>query len=85
MSIPLYLITGFLGSGKTSFLKYFLQQNEGKRGKLAVIQNEFSPVSIDGKEIQQMGDYRILEVNIGSVFCVCLLGSFVSSLAAFFE
>ncbi len=85
MSIPLYLITGFLGSGKTSFLKYFLQQNEGERGKLAVIQNEFSPVSIDGKEIQQMGDYRILEVNNGSVFCVCLLGSFVKSLAAFIE
>lgn len=85
MSIPLYLVTGFLGSGKTSFLKHFLLQNEGKMGKLAVIQNEFSSVNIDRREIQQMGNYRILEVNNGSVFCVCLLGSFVTSLAAFID
>jgi len=85
VSIPLYLVTGFLGSGKTSFLKYFLQQNEGKKEKLAVIQNEFSPVNIDAKEIRKMGDYSMLEVNNGSVFCVCLLGSFITSLAAFLE
>ncbi len=84
MSIPFYLVTGFLGSGKTSFLKHFLAQNQEK-GKIAVIQNEFSSVSIDGREIQQLGDYRILEINNGSVFCVCLLGSFIKSLAAFID
>jgi len=84
MSIPLYLVTGFLGSGKTSFLKHFLGQNQGK-GRVAIIQNEFSSVNIDGREIQQLGNYRILEINNGSVFCVCLLGSFIKSLAAFID
>ncbi|MEL7587493.1 MAG: CobW family GTP-binding protein [Prolixibacteraceae bacterium] len=84
MSIPLYLITGFLGSGKTSFLKHFLEQY-GRHGRIAVIQNEFSPVNIDGKEIGSLGDYRILEVNNGSAFCVCLLGSFIKSLASFID
>lgn len=84
MSIPLYLVTGFLGSGKTSFLKHFLSEAPAE-GKTAVIQNEFSSVNTDGKEIQRMGNYHILEVNNGSVFCVCLLGSFVKSLAAFID
>lgn len=84
MSIPLYLVTGFLGSGKTSFLKYFLSEAPAE-GKIAVIQNEFSSVNTDGKEIQRMGNYHILEVNNGSVFCVCLLGSFIKSLAAFID
>lgn len=84
MRIPLYLVTGFLGSGKTSFLKHFLKENS-LHGNVAVIQNEFSSVNIDGKDIQQQGDYQILEINNGSVFCVCLLGSFIKSLAAFVE
>jgi G3E family GTPase len=84
MRIPLYLVTGFLGSGKTSFLKHFLKENS-LHGKVAVIQNEFSSVNMDGKDIQQQGDYQILEINNGSVFCVCLLGSFIKSLAVFIE
>ncbi|MEN6453922.1 MAG: GTP-binding protein [Prolixibacteraceae bacterium] len=84
MSIPLHLVTGFLGSGKTSFLKHFLGQSR-ENERIAIIQNEFSSVNIDGREIQQLGNYRILEINNGSVFCVCLLGSFIKSLAAFID
>lgn len=84
MSVPLHLVTGFLGSGKTSFLKHFLDQFSEK-GKIAIIQNEFSPVNIDGREIQQNSDYQVLEVNNGSAFCVCLLGSFIKSLATFID
>lgn len=84
MSIPLYLVTGFLGSGKTSFLKHFLGQRL-ENEKIAVIQNEFSSVNIDSRELSGMGDYQILEVNNGSVFCVCLLGSFIKSLTAFID
>ncbi len=84
-SIPLQLVTGFLGSGKTTFLKNYLQEFSGSR-KIGVIQNEFSEVNIDSLELrQQNSGYKILEINNGSVFCVCLLGSFVDSLAAFID
>lgn len=84
-AIPLQLVTGFLGSGKTTFLKNYLNEFSGKR-KIGIIQNEFSEVNVDSFELQQKdADFRILEVNNGSVFCVCLLGSFIGSLAAFID
>ena len=84
-AIPLQLVTGFLGSGKTTFLKNYLDEFSGQR-KIGIIQNEFSEVNIDSFELQQKNtDFRILEVNNGSVFCVCLLGSFIGSLAAFID
>ena len=82
MAVPLHLVTGFLGSGKSSFLNHFLE-NFSKKSKLAIIQNEFSPVGIDGRKLRETSDYALLEINNGSVFCVCLLGSFIGSLAAF--
>lgn len=39
--VPVLVVGGFLGSGKTSFLKHVLQNNEGL--KVAVMRNEFSP------------------------------------------
>jgi G3E family GTPase len=84
VSIPLHLVTGFLGSGKTTFLKHYLG-TKGNTGNTAIIQNEFSPVNVDGRELQEFAGYKVMEVNNGSVFCVCLLGSFVKSLAEFIE
>ncbi len=84
-AIPMQLVTGFLGSGKTTFLKNYLNKFAGSR-KIGIIQNEFSEVNIDSVEIRQNNaDFEILEVNNGSVFCVCLLGSFVGSLSAFID
>lgn len=84
MSIPLHLVTGFLGSGKTSFLNHFLKNYKGE-GKIAVIQNEFSPINVDGRQLRESTNYQVLEINNGSVFCVCLLGSFIDSLSAFID
>ena len=85
MSIPLNLINGFLGSGKTTFLLHYLDTFAGGR-KIGVIQNEFSPAGIDGELITRQGKaYRLLEVNNGSVFCVCLLGGFINSLSSFID
>jgi predicted AAA+ superfamily ATPase len=44
-SVPVTLITGFLGAGKTTFLNYILKEHHEKR--IAVIMNEFE----DGKWI----------------------------------
>lgn len=45
--IPVTVITGFLGSGKTSLIRHLLQNNEGRR--IAVLVNEFGELGIDGE------------------------------------
>ena len=47
----LYLLTGFLGSGKTTFLTGVL--NDLQESKVAVIMNEFGKVGIDGTIIDR--------------------------------
>lgn len=81
--IPFYLVTGFLGSGKTTFLKSVLNKYDSNK-KIAIIQNEFAPANIDGEALKKDGrKFEILEINNGSVFCVCLLSHFITSLQAF--
>lgn len=83
--IPFYLVTGFLGSGKTTLIKHFIGAFADSR-KIGVIQNEFAEVNVDGQELKQTGkSFDLLEMNNGSVFCVCLLGNFVRSLVDFIE
>lgn len=45
--IPFYIVTGFLGGGKTTFLKHFLHTFSGTY-RIGVIQNEFAPGQVDG-------------------------------------
>ncbi|MDI9492648.1 MAG: GTP-binding protein [Bacillota bacterium] len=73
----LYLLTGFLGAGKTTFLTGVL--NELSDSKVAVIMNEFGKIGIDGRIIEREG-MELLELNRGSIFCSCLQLSFVSAL-----
>jgi cobalamin biosynthesis protein CobW len=44
--IPVTVITGFLGAGKTTLIRHLLQNHEGRR--IAVLVNEFGEVGIDG-------------------------------------
>ncbi|MGV0027257.1 cobalamin biosynthesis protein CobW [Phormidesmis priestleyi] len=44
--IPVTVITGFLGSGKTTLIRNLLQNNQGRR--IAVLVNEFGELGIDG-------------------------------------
>ncbi|TNF40460.1 MAG: hypothetical protein EP310_08915 [Bacteroidetes bacterium] len=83
--IPFHIISGFLGSGKTTFLKRIIDKYAGEY-KIGIIQNEFAPANIDGAELKKSGkDFQLLEINNGSVFCVCLLGDFVRSLEKFID
>ncbi|MCL1469975.1 cobalamin biosynthesis protein CobW [Argonema antarcticum] len=45
--IPVTVITGFLGSGKTTLIRQMLQNNQGRR--IAVLVNEFGELGIDGE------------------------------------
>ena len=83
--IPFYTISGFLGSGKTTFLQKILNSVELPYKRIAVVVNDFAPIGMDSAILSEADNYKVLEINNGSVFCVCLLGSFVSSLSTFIE
>jgi G3E family GTPase len=83
--IPFHIISGFLGSGKTTFLKRIIDRYSAEF-KIGIIQNEFAPANIDGTELKKSDKhFNLLEINNGSVFCVCLLGDFVRSLEKFID
>lgn len=68
--IPLTLITGFLGSGKTSFLGQYLRANNDKG--IAVIINEIGQVALDQRVLRSSVDYseeQMLYLNAGCVCC----------------
>ena len=70
----LYVLTGFLGSGKTSLLLHLLDHCGDAR--VGVIQNEFGKVSIDGM-ISRRDGIEMTEISRGSIFCSCLKLRFV--------
>ena len=74
----LYVLTGFLGAGKTSFLLNILDNIKDK--KIGIIQNEFGKINVDG-EIVRRNSIEMTEISRGSIFCSCLKLSFVQALA----
>ena len=64
--IPVTVITGDLGAGKTSLLNHLLTNNNEK--KLAVIVNEFGEIGIDS-DLVLRSDEEILEMNNGCICC----------------
>ena len=71
----LYLITGFLGAGKTTLVKRLLALG----GKTGVIVNDFGPVNVDAALLAKEGVVMAALEN-GSVFCACIKDRFVQSL-----
>ncbi|MFV8353299.1 cobalamin biosynthesis protein CobW [Flavobacterium sp. XS2P14] len=67
--IPVTIITGFLGSGKTTIIRNLLENNNGKR--LAVIVNEFGEMGIDGELLKSCctNEEDIMELSNGCVCC----------------
>ena len=73
----LLFISGFLGAGKTTFLKEFIKDNKQKR--LNVIVNEFGKVGIDGSILNEL-EVEINEISNGSVLCSCKIDKFIETL-----
>ncbi len=71
--MELYLVTGFLGAGKTTSIKHLL--GEFKDKKVALIINEFGKQGIDGQLLRGY-DVALKEVNNGSIFCACKMSHF---------
>lgn len=68
--IPVTIITGFLGSGKTSLIRHLLQTAGGRR--LALMINEFGDVGVDGEILRSCGDANCPEENIVELTNGCL-------------
>jgi G3E family GTPase len=65
--IPITILTGFLGAGKTTILKQILEKNKDK--KIGLIINEFGEVGIDGQIVQDSGQ-EIIELSNGCMCCI---------------
>jgi G3E family GTPase len=65
--ISVLIVTGFLGSGKSTFINNLLLQN--KETKFGLIENEFGDVSIDAKLLSNFKPEQIIELNNGCICC----------------
>lgn len=77
--IPTTILTGFLGAGKTTLLNRILQEQHGY--KIAVIENEFGPESIDNEILVQDSNEQIIEMNNGCICCT-VRGDLILALSA---
>jgi cobalamin biosynthesis protein CobW len=69
--VPVTIVTGFLGSGKTTLIRHILAHAGGRR--LALIINEFGDVGVDGDILKGCGDEACPEDNIIELAngCIC--------------
>ena len=69
--IPVTIITGFLGAGKTSLIRNLIQNSGGKR--LALIINEFGDLGVDGDVLKGCGNENCSEDDIIELAngCIC--------------
>lgn len=70
--IPATVITGFLGSGKTTLIRNLLENAGGKR--IALIINEFGDLGVDGGILKGCGietcrEEDVIELNNGCICC----------------
>lgn len=70
--VPVTVVTGFLGSGKTTLIRHLLERPQGKR--LAVVVNEFGDVGVDGEilkscAIPECPAENIVELANGCICC----------------
>ena len=71
------IISGFLGAGKTTFIKKLLKEAISGE-KVVLIENEFGEIGIDGGFLKDSG-IEIREMNSGCI-CCSLVGDFGQSL-----
>ena len=69
--IPVTVITGFLGAGKTTLIRHLMANPQGKR--LAVLVNEFGTAGVDGDILKSCADENCPENNIVELAngCIC--------------
>ncbi|MGI9381507.1 MAG: cobalamin biosynthesis protein CobW [Methyloligellaceae bacterium] len=69
--IPTTVVTGFLGSGKTTLIRHLIENANGRR--IALIVNEFGDVGMDGEMLKACGNPSCTEDDILELAngCIC--------------
>jgi len=69
--IPVTIITGFLGAGKTTLIRHLMLNPQGKR--LAILVNEFGSLGVDGDILKACADENCPVENIVELAngCIC--------------
>jgi G3E family GTPase len=78
MPVPVLLVTGFLGAGKTTVVNHLLAHAEGRR--IAAVVNDFGAINIDAELIAGASDGVISLAN--GCICCSLEGDLLRTLAA---
>jgi G3E family GTPase len=79
LAIPLQIISGFLGAGKTTAIRAELEQRSGER--VAIIVNDFGEASLDQEALAEGEPFRITNIPGACVCCTAPEG-FVDALGA---
>lgn len=66
--VPVLLVTGFLGSGKTTFINWILEH--AKETKISLILNEFGDIKLESQLISQTPLGTVAELANGCMCCV---------------
>src|SRR3954467_9937750 len=77
MPVPILLVTGFLGAGKTSVVNHLLAHAEGRR--IAAVVNDFGAINIDAELIIGASD-GVVSLSNGCICCT-LEGDLLRTLA----
>ncbi|WP_199085367.1 GTP-binding protein [Bosea sp. ASV33] len=77
MPVPILLVTGFLGAGKTTLVNHILQQADGRR--IAAVVNDFGAINIDAELIAGAEDGVVSLAN--GCICCSLEGDLLRTLA----
>lgn len=67
LTTPVTILTGFLGSGKTTLVNRILQENHDAR--IAVIENEFGQVGVDAEFLSRSDQQTIIQLANGCLCC----------------
>jgi G3E family GTPase len=81
--INVYVLTGFLGSGKTTALNALLCGPLSESSPALII-NEFGRIGVDGALVRRRELSRY-EINKGSIFCICTKTDFLKALSEIAE
>lgn len=81
--IQIDLITGFLGSGKTTFIRKYAQFLIGQGANIGILENDFGAVNVDAMLLQDiLGEHCTLEMVAGGCDADCHRRRFKTKLIA---